>query len=122
MMREVKCREAATWPQSYTSPQTAFGGLTVAMGPLFNCIVQVCRPRWPAKRESSVARGCAGKPKLELPPQLSAASHSPDCHWALRCKVREGGEWCGPASQETCLNGVILPACGARAWGGLPLR
>jgi hypothetical protein len=55
-------------------------------------------------------------------PQLSAVSRSLKCHWALRCEVWEGGERRRPASQETCLNDVILPACGVRARGGLPLR
>jgi hypothetical protein len=58
----------------------------------------------------------------ELPPQLSAVSCFLKCHWALRCKVWEGGERRRPASQETCLNEVILPACGARVRGGFPLR
>src|SRR6516165_2054960 len=67
--------------------------------------------------------GLKGNPvsNPELPPQLSAASPSPGCHWALHGKAREGGEGSRPASQETCLNDVILPACGACAWGGLPL-
>jgi len=43
------------------------------------------------------------------------------CHWILRRKIWEGGRRWRPASQETCLNDVILPPRGVRVWGGLPL-
>src|ERR1700722_377580 len=84
-------------------------------------LVQVFRSRGPDKRESGALRRFGGKTIPELPPQLSAASPSLTCHWALRCKAWEGREGRRPASQETCLNDVILPACGARVRGGLPL-
>jgi hypothetical protein len=44
-----------------------------------------------------------------------------DVPLGLQCKTWEGGEGRRPASQETCLNDVILPACGVRARGGFPL-
>jgi hypothetical protein len=79
--------------------------------------VQVCRSRWPAKREFGALRRCIGEAIPELPPQLSAASSSPKCHWALRCKAWEGGEGRRPASQETCLSESSFRragrACGA---------
>jgi hypothetical protein len=44
------------------------------------------------KRESGAIRHSGGEANPELPPQLSAASPSSVCHWALRVKAREGEE------------------------------
>jgi hypothetical protein len=60
-----------------------------------NCGVQVCRSLRPAKRESGVIRHSDGEPNPELPPQLSAESPCPTCHWTLRMQSlgrRRGAE------------------------------
>src|SRR5262249_33357460 len=98
-----------------------FGVLTKTARPSSITSVQVRRCVDRPKRESGAICHWGGASNPELPPQLSAASPSPTCHWALRFKAWEGGEGSCPASHETCLDDVILPACGARAWGGLPL-
>src|SRR5262249_11321663 len=81
-----------------------FGVLTKTAPPpsitAFRCAGRVDRP----KRESGAIRRSHGESNPELPPQLSAASPSSGCHWALCDKAWEGGEGSRPASQETCLN------------------
>ena len=52
------------------------------------------------------------------PATVGGEAFSDVCHWALRSKVWEGGEGRRPASQETCLNEVILPTRGARVGAG----
>jgi len=63
-----------------------------------------------------------GEPNPELPPQLFAASPSRVATGLCEPKPGKAEQGLGPASQETCLNDVILPACGVRAWGGPPRR
>ena len=70
--------------------------------------VQVCRSVGRPRGNPVRFARCESNP--ELPPQLSAVSPSPKCHWVLRCKAClpcktwEGGEGRRPASQETCLS------------------
>src|SRR5262245_24059609 len=73
------------------------------------------------KRESAAICHSGGESNPELPPQLSAASPSSVLPLGFgrqslgrrrRVMTREPGDLPGH---------VILPACGARAWGGLPL-
>jgi broad specificity phosphatase PhoE len=74
------------------------------------------------KRESGAIAVRSAATHPELPPQLSAVSPSPTCHWVLRMQDlgrRRGAEIREPGNLP---EQVILPACGARARGGVPLR
>src|SRR5215813_6836206 len=69
-----------------------FRALTKRARPSSITSVQVADRVDRPKRESGATRRSHGESNPGLPPQLSATSPSPGCHWALFDKAWEGGE------------------------------